>query len=391
LKVLVFSQQLVVGGSLVNAIELSAALRDLHGCDVVLFATTGPLVKLVEEKRLRFLPAPEPCSVPSPARAHALREAVRLENPDLIHVWDCWQCLDAYYIEHVLMRFPMLVTDMMMHVTRLLPKELPTTFGTPELVDRARAAGRRRVDLLVPPIDVQMNAPSAVEAEPFRKRYGLAEGDATLVTVSRLAEQMKGESLSRTIDVVRTLGRYFPLRFVVVGDGGARGRLEHLADQVNAELKRRAIVFTGPLLDPRPAYATADIVIGMGGSALRGMAFGKPVVIVGENGFSSVLTPETAPSHYYKGIYGRGDGDTTNRRLVADIRRLIEDPRLRTDLGQFSREFVVQKFSLETVSSRCAEFCRRAAIELPPFRIAVADGARTAALYLRERRFQWRW
>jgi len=58
----------------------------------------------------------------------------------------------------------MIVTHMMMSLTRLLPKELPTTFGTPELVDQARAAGRRRVELVLPPVDVHLNATVAVHS-----------------------------------------------------------------------------------------------------------------------------------------------------------------------------------------------------------------------------------
>jgi glycosyltransferase involved in cell wall biosynthesis len=198
---------------------------------------------------------------------------------------------------------------------------------------------------------------------------------------------MKGESLSRTVDVVRTLGRDLPLRFVIVGDGTARARLEQLATEVNSALGRPAVVLTGPLVDPRPAYAAADIVVGMGGSALRGMSFGKPVVIVGEESFSAPLTPETAESFYYKGIYGQGDGSASNERLLADIRGLAERPDRLRGLGEFSRQFVLQHFSLETVSGRLAEFCRGAVAAKPRLQVAVADGIRTAAVYLRERRF----
>ncbi|MFZ4790775.1 MAG: glycosyltransferase family 4 protein [Candidatus Competibacteraceae bacterium] len=387
MKILVFSHQLIMGGTVVNAIELATALRDLHGFDVVLFASPGSMVTLVEKKGLRYLPAPDARFHPTLAIARALRNAVRSERPDLIHAWDWWQCVDAYYAAHILMRIPMVVTDMSMNVTRLLPKALPTTWGTPELVDQAKAAGRQRVKLLVPPVDVHLNAPNAVDSRPFRDRYGIEEGDITLVTVSRLDWFLKGESLVRTIDAVRTLGHDFPLRLVIVGEGTARAKLERLADDANAELARPAVVLTGALLDPRPAYAAADIVVGMGGSALRGMAFGKPVVIVGEQNFSTPLTPETAEFAYYKGMYGRGDGSPSNARLEADIRGLAEHPDQFPALGEFSRQFVLRHFSLEAVSSHLAEICRDAVAEMPPFYVTAADGLRTAALYLRERRF----
>jgi glycosyltransferase involved in cell wall biosynthesis len=387
MKMLIYAHRLDVGGSQVNAIELAATLRDVHGFEVVFFATPGPMVRLVEEKGLAFVPAPDARVLPSPARMNALREVVRHERPDIIHVWDWWQCIDAYYAVHLLMRVPMVVSDMTMGVTRLLPKGLPTTFGTPELVDRAKAAGRRRVELILPPVDVHRNAPNAVDPRPFRERYDIEDGDIALVTVSRLVDQMKGESLFRTVNAVCMLGRELPLRFVIVGDGTARAKLERLADETNAELGRPAVVLTGALLDPRPAYAAADIVVGMGGSALRGMAFGKPVVIVGEQGFSAPFTPETAESFYYKGIYGRGGGSPSNARLVADIRGLAERPDQLSALGQFSRQFVLRHFSLEAVSERLAEFCRGAAAEMTPLHVAAVDGLRTAAVYLRERKF----
>ena len=48
---------------------------------------------------------------------------------------------------------------------------------------------------------------------------------------------------------------------------------------------RQVVLLTGEIADPRPAYAAADVVVGQGGSALRGMAFGKPLVVVGEGRF----------------------------------------------------------------------------------------------------------
>ena len=387
MKILVYAHRLEVGGTQLNAIELAAALRDLHGFEVVMFAQPGPMVRLIEEKSLRFLPAPDARFHPSPARMRALRDAVRREKPDLVHTWDWWQCLDAYCAVYLPMRIPMVVSDMMMDLTRVLPKRLPTTFGVPELVVRAKAANRHRVELIVPPVDVHYNAPGVVDPQPFRERYGIEKGDITLVTVSRLAEWMKAESLIRTVDAIRKLGRDLPLRFLIVGDGAARVKLERLANETNADLGRSAVVFTGALLDPRPAYAAADIVVGMGGSALRGMAFGKAVIIVGERGFSTPFTPESAGTFYYKGIYGIGNDNPSNARLVTDIRELIECPGRLSALGEFSRQFVVRYFSLETVSTRFAELCRKVVAETPSFRLATADGLRTAAVYLRERRF----
>ncbi|MCL4785703.1 MAG: glycosyltransferase family 4 protein [Verrucomicrobia bacterium] len=385
MKILVYAHQLEVGGTQTNAIELAAALRDFHGHEVVMFATPGPMVELIQKKGLRYLPAPDGYLCPSPARMKALRRAVRAERPDLIHAWDWWQCLDAYYGEHLLRRIPLVVTDMMMVLTRILPKRLLTTFGVPELVDQARAAGRR-AELLLPPVDTRLNAPGAVEVREFRERYRIKDDELTLVTVCRLENYMKGESLRRTIAAVRELGRELPLRLMIVGDGVARAELEQSAAQVNAELGRSAVVLTGAMLDPRPAYELADVVVGMGGSALRGMAFGKAVLIVGEQGFSLPFSPETADSFYYRGIYGTGDGDPENRRHIENLRRLAGDHEALRRLGDFARRFVLQHFALETVAARLDSYFKAAVDSGVRRHTAAVDGLRTAAIWLRERR-----
>jgi glycosyltransferase involved in cell wall biosynthesis len=311
----------------------------------------------------------------------ALREVVRSERPDLIHVWDWWQCIDAFYALHLTGRVPLLVSYMLSdELTRVLPKTLLTTFGTPEFVDRAKAAGRRRAELLVPPVDVNLNKPGVVDPRPFREQYNIETNDVVLVTISRLASFMKMESVRRTIDAIRVLGRDLPLRLVIAGDGDARKELERLAGETNTAIGRPAVVFTGELLDPRAAYAAADIVVGMGGSALRGMAFGKPAIIVGEQGFSSPFNPETADSFYYYGMYGVGDGNASNTRLISQICTLAASRAERPALGEFSRRFVMDHFALENICAQLERYCQAAVAERQRPLVAVADGLRSAAL-----------
>jgi glycosyltransferase involved in cell wall biosynthesis len=291
------------------------------------------------------------------------------------------------------MRVPMVASDMMMDFTRVLPKSLPTTFGTPELVQRAKATGRSQVELLLPPVDVYRDAPGTVDAKAFRREYGISDEEIAIVTIGRLDINMKSESIYRTISAVRDLGRRIPLRYVVVGDGTARTEFQRRVHDANAELGREVVTWTGALLDPRPAYAAADIVIGMGGSALRAMAFEKPVIIAGEQGFSALFTPEAAKVFYYRGMYGSGDArtDSGSAVLASQIRELAENAEQRAQLGQFGRDFVVRDFSLEVVSTQLAAFCRQAVAQRPAIAVSAIDGIRTTAVYLRERKFRWHW
>jgi glycosyltransferase involved in cell wall biosynthesis len=392
MKALFFLDELIIGGTLVNAIEIAATLRDLYGYDVVLYAGPGPMFRVAEERGVRIILAPSPpLAHPSLKRVRALHELVTVERPDVIWAWDPMPCLDAYCAGHLFKRIPLVMTIMNMDIASHLPRWPVVTFGTPELVDKAKAMGFRRAHLLLPPVDVHLNAPGAVDPEPFRRLWGMAPGDITLVAVSRLVDFLKSEGLFRSIDAVRRLGREFPLRLLIVGDGDARSRLEKLAAETNAELGRPAVVFTGALLDPRAAYAAADIVVGMGGSALRGMAFAKPVIVVGERGFSVPLMPETENFFRYKGLYGIGRQGPHNRPLVDNIRMLVSSPAQLLALGALSLRFVSQHFSLKRISEQVAAIFESAITEQRPLHAIAADTIWSVALYLRYRRFRWRY
>ena len=390
MKILVYVHELVFGGATVNSIELAAELRGHHGHEIIFFSEPGPMLSLVEQKGLRFLAAPVAHAHPSPARMHALREAVRRERPDLLYVWDTWAFIDAYFGVGLSMRVPLLLTDMQMHVTPLLPKELTITFGTPQLVEVARTSGRHRAKLLLPPVDDVLNAPGAVDPAGFRTQWRLGADDIILVIVSRLAETMKSEGVMRTVEAVRQLARDLPLRLLVVGDGSDRARLALLAERVNAEQGRTVVTLTGAMVDPRTAYAAADIVIGMGSSALRGMAFGKPVIVVGECGFSATFNPDSSRRFYREGLYGVGNGSSDNEQLVKQIRQLATHPRERAFLAGFSRQFIELNFSLNVVAAQLSDICSEAVNETPRGIDVVKDSLRTTAVYLRERRFMWR-
>ncbi len=386
MKLLVFAHELEIGGTQNNAIELAEELRDRHGFEVVLHATPGPMLDVVKSKRLTFVASPDSHFHPSRTRMQRLREVVKQERPSLIHAWDWWQALEAYYAVYLPMRVPLLVSDMMLELTKMLPRELPTTFGTPQMCEEAKSAGWRQAKVLLPPVDIWLNAPDAVSGAEFRRSHGVSEGEVVAVSVSRLSEHMKAEPLVRAMEAVRRLGQSRPIRLLIVGDGPARPRLAALATEINTSLAQRAIVLTGPLLDPRPAYAAADIVIGMGGSSLRGLAFGKPVIVVGANGFARPFTPENAACFHRSGMYGVGVAATGACSFADSLGGLIAQPEQRLRLGKFGRDFVVKEHSIEVLGAKLADICR-GCIDEPLKRGASWEAIRTAMIYLRERRF----
>jgi glycosyltransferase involved in cell wall biosynthesis len=320
----------------------------------------------------------------------ALRQLVSVERPDLIHAWDWWQSLDAFYGVHLTEGTPLLVSHMMMDLTRLLPRHVPTTYGTRWLRDAAQLEGREPVALLMPPTDVQSNSPDAIDPAALRQEMGIEPTDITVVTVSRLHTALKAESLLATVAAIGRIGRNFPVRFIIVGDGDLRSTLEAEARRVNECLGRTAVTLIGEMLDPRPAYAAADIVVAMGGSALRGMAFAKPVIVVGEKGFAELMSPETAAYFDQNGLYGRGVGDLASR--LADVLcRLCEQPDQFPSVGAFSRQFVTRHYSLESVADHLIELYGNCISRRTNPRNLAFDALRTAYFCLAEGRLVPYW
>lgn len=385
MKILISLREMVMGGVQVNAIDLAEALRDQHGCEVVILGIPGPMVAYAERKGLRCLPAPSVPRIVSMSGMRALRDAVRRERPDVVQVWDVSKCIEAYYAVYLPWGVPLVVTDVLNNVTRILPKRVPTTYSVPMVMDEARETGRSPIAFIPPPVDCVADAPDSVDGSAFRRRMGIADGEIAVVTVSRLDPDLKTESLQRTLEVAGQLGQRFPLRVIITGDGESRDMLEARAAEINAAVGRPMIVFSGAMLDPRPAYAAADIVVGMGGSAMRSMAFGKPTVIVGKDGFALLLSPESADSIYHHGNYGWGEG--SNAPLEQALERLLSDAEQRRVLGLFARDFVLRHFSLAKVSGELAEFCRQAVAFRPALPVLAADALRTGYIYLRERMF----
>lgn len=345
MRLLVAPHDLGIGGSQINAIDLAATAADA-GHDVIVYGKPGPLVDRIEARGLEFVAARRLRYRPAPSRIAQLSKLARRRRLDLIHAYEWPPCLDAYYGAHLADGVPLLCTVLSMSLSPYVPRSVPLVMGTVALAERAAWDHRAPVWALEPPVDIAADSP-AIDGAPLRRELGIADGNPLVVTVSRLALELKLDALVDAIDAVGRLGAELPLTLLVVGDGPAGAALRARAEQVNGSLGRDAIRFAGALADPRPAYAAADLVLGMGGSSLRAMAIGKPVIVQGERGFSRVFAPDDRDYFLRHGLWGIGDDRPNAQQLANQIRGLLTNEKRRTELGRYSRETVATRFSLE--------------------------------------------
>ncbi|HVV19469.1 MAG TPA: glycosyltransferase family 4 protein [Pseudonocardiaceae bacterium] len=384
MRIIVYPHAMEIGGSQLNAIQLAGAVRD-RGHEVIVVAEPGPLVDMVRELGLEHVPIPERRPRPSPAVAGLLTRLVRERSVDVVHGYEWPPAVEAFYGPRLRLGTPVLATIMSSSIVPFFPKPIPLLVGTEQLQYSAREAGYPRVNLMEPPVDTDRDAPGVCggsTASDFRARYAPDPTLPLAVMVCRLVPDLKRESLLTACAAVETLAASgTPVRLVIVGDGPIRDEVAARAARTNESAGRELVVLTGEIADPRPAYDAADVVLGMGGSALRALSFGKPLIVVGERGFSELLTERTAPMFLTDGWYGLGAGSLGSGAdgMAKALAQVCHDAGLRVQLGAFGRDLVLTRFSLRAAAETQEEEYRQAIASVTGRRPLLGDATRSAA------------
>jgi glycosyltransferase involved in cell wall biosynthesis len=166
-------------------------------------------------------------------------------------------------------------------------------------------------------------------------------GPVRLLSVGRL---IPSKRLDRFISLVARLRLRLNCEITgtVVGDGPLREGL--LAQAAALGLPSAAIELRGSLADLAPVYRQADVFVmtseyeGTPNVLLEAMASGLPVVATNVGGVPEVVRP---------GENGFLVNDDDEKGLLAAVERLIQDPQLRSSLGQRGLAYVQSNHSLE--------------------------------------------
>jgi len=171
-----------------------------------------------------------------------------------------------------------------------------------------------------------------------RKELGISNETPIVASVARL-EPQKGHTC--LLQSAKFMLQKFPrVKFLIVGDGPERKRLESLSHSLGIA---ESVVFTGGTREVPKLLSACDVSVlssnkeGMSNSLLESMALGKPVVatrvggndeviVEGETGF---LVPRDNP-----------------QALATASLKLIEDKELARKMGQRAKERVMEQFSV---------------------------------------------
>jgi hypothetical protein len=343
LRVLVCPHELVTGGSQLTAIAFAERLRD-RGHVVEVYAPRGPLVEMLERRGLPYRAAPSTGAAGPRAVLSMTREIARFA-PDIVHTFESSPTVSS--VAASLLRPHRAVATMLsMDVPDFLPTHRPLLVGTAAL---AEEAGSRRGDvhLMEPPIDVDLDAPGdPVEA---RAALDVAQDAFVVAVVGRLsAEHHKALGIAEAIRAMAADPDLPPTVLLVAGNGDEAARVRDAATRAAATSDRLDIRLLGNVTDPRGVYDAADVVFGMGASALRAMAHRKPLIVQGRDGFWKLLAPETASVFFAQGFFGEGP----TGEGFPDILATLRDPHRRAELAAYGAALVHDRYALTTAVDR---------------------------------------
>ncbi|WP_309067618.1 glycosyltransferase family 4 protein [Microbacterium sp.] len=358
MRVLVTPHHFEIGGSQINALEYAEAVANMPGFDVAVYAPDGVLVDDARARGLELHLTKLNLGAPSPRRIREMTSLVRRLDIDLVHSYEWPTTMDAMLGPNTLLGTPMLASENDVQVTYFLPKSLPMTVCMNSIYEEERAE-RPDLHLLEVPVDTTSFSPDTVSDEraaAARRECGADDDELLVVVVSRISAHLKIEGLHALAAAAGRLGRDHRFRVAVVGDGPLRPELERTVAAANAQAGRDVVVLLGERSDPRPYYRAADIAVGMGGSALRAMAFGKPLLVQGQQAFWSLLDETTQHTFFAQGWYGLADGVDGVGRCADLLKRLLEmsqDERAR--LGALGRRIVRERYSLQARARQLAD------------------------------------
>jgi len=180
------------------------------------------------------------------------------------------------------------------------------------------------------------------EGSEVREALGYSPGDLIVGTVSRLREERKG--IEFFVEMAGRIAALVPrARFVIVGDGSGRTRLEMQARE--AGLGDR-IVFTGWRADVPNLLAAMDVFVmpslyeGGPTVVLEAMAAGRAIVATRVG-----MVPEVIDDGASGIIIEPGD----SKPLTEAVAKLLSDDQLRNDVGERAREAAQSALSVDAM------------------------------------------
>lgn len=363
LNLLFFTRRLAVGGCQINAINLAVALVR-QGHRVTFMAEEGPLVDQVlaggmDFEHIDYIGRRHP----SLKVMRKLADQVKKSEIDVVQAFDPQPIMEAYGSQmwHKQPVYGLVAAPYLPSFR--LPKSREIALVNPNHREQyIRLMGWKpdRLRLVVARLDCERYKPKQTNASVVFGKYGVDSRFPIITLVTRVHPD-KWPAIELFLSAVQrwqeTRSNVLPAQFLVVGGGPLFSQLKERV----APLSNRGILFaTGEILDIPQVMNASTLVLGMASTCQQALACGRPVIVLGERGFSDICQPsnfEFLSAHHFN-VHQQVD-DEQPESLCRQIERIISSPNLAAQLGTFGREVANEHFDSEIGARQLEDVYKR--------------------------------
>jgi glycosyltransferase involved in cell wall biosynthesis len=182
----------------------------------------------------------------------------------------------------------------------------------------------------------------------IRKELNISRSASILCYCSRLDWNKTNVARVLLFSFTQLLEDYSNLHLIVVGDGPGRESLEKEAQVINEMADRNVVHMVGAKVDVIPYYLESDIIIGTARVALEGMMCKKPVIAIGNQGYTGIV--DESRKDIQLDMYF-GDHDALSKpnvtNLVKDIKQLLKNKAKTSRIGRWGKSWCEKMFDID--------------------------------------------
>lgn len=369
MKILILSDSLNVGGAETH-IELLANEIYKMGHEVAV-ASTGGLIqsRLIQNKiKCYRLPKITQSSTLSNSitklrqifnQRKAILKIIKQFKPDVVHA----HTRTTAFLANGICKFQKipLITTCHALFSMKFPKNRLSKWGCRTIaVSQDIANHLVRHGVLRKAIDV---IPNGVKL-PLHNKYEHSKDDVynnnahKIVFVSRLDEDCSlGAHVLCSIAPILAQ-KYNNCQIFIVGGGTEYHKIKEKAQEINDKLNRELIIAVGQSENPSDFFKKASLFVGVSRAALEAMSCGMPVILLGNEGYLGLLSPENLKIAQDTNFTCRGTATTNGTTalkslLLRDICKYFElSQEGKSSISNFSYQLVKKEYGAYDMANK---------------------------------------
>jgi glycosyltransferase involved in cell wall biosynthesis len=288
-----------------------------------------------------------------------LANLVKKHKVDVIQAFDAIPLLEAYGSQ-IWHRQPIygMITAQATPMFRL-PKSREIALVNPDTYQRYQHVlgwSKDNMRLIVARLDCSYYRPIAIPPFSAFKFFDFINHIPVVSLISRI-DQGKWPTIATFLSAAQHLlnkrSERMPAQFIIVGGGPLLPLLNKSIQTLNCGNK---IISTGELLNIPEVMNVSTIVLGMASTCQQGLACGRPVIVLGNLGFSAVVEPDNfdyLASHHFNlhEIVGSIQPET----LCSQIEAILDSPQRVLELSKFGRGIACERFDSQIGAGQLEE------------------------------------